>query len=110
MAQVHSIDGNTILYISRANWVDRIANSSLDGLTPISSWRGHVWEANIMPISEWDIISALEGQIVPIVTTDYTDRNNTTYVTYYKAILKSISGNHEGPNMANVSFNFLVKV
>ena len=109
MAQIHSINGNTILYVTHANWLDTFIKPSLDGLTAVSGWRGHVWTSNVMPITEWDIISALEGQIVPIVTTNYTDRN-AAYTTYYKAILKSISSSHEGPNMANVSFNFLVKV
>ncbi len=109
MAQVHDINGNTINYISFADWLDTSIPSSLDGLNAVSVWRNHIWEANVMPASEWNTLEALEGQQVSITTTDYSDRNSD-YLTYYNAVLTGLTGNHEGPNREDVRFEFLVKV
>jgi len=110
MAQIHDISGNTILYISQANWLDKPAPASLDGLNAVSKFRKHIWESNVMPGPEWDILEALEGTQVTITTTIYEDRNNTNYKLYYWAIFAVLTGKHEGPNMAGVRAEFLVKV
>jgi hypothetical protein len=110
MAQVHSINGNTINYIGTADWQDKAAAAYLTGENAVSRWRKHIWESNVMPVSEWNTIEALEGQLVNIVTTDYEDRNNTNYKTYYSCRFTGLAGKHDGPNMTGVRFEFLVKL
>ncbi|MHC4687899.1 MAG: hypothetical protein ACYTEW_26865 [Planctomycetota bacterium] len=110
MAQVHSINANTINYIGVADWQDKATAAYLTGQNAVSRYRRHIWQSNVMPASEWNTIEALEGQQVTLVTTDYTDRNAANYVTYYNAMFTALTGKHEGPNMHNVRFEFLVKL
>ncbi len=110
MAQVHSINGTTINYISQADWQDKATAAYLTGENAVSRWRRHIWESNVMPASEWNTIQALEGKLVSIVTPDYGDRNNASYKTYYGVMFTGLTGRHDGPNMTNVRFEFLVKL
>jgi hypothetical protein len=110
MARVHSINGNTINFIGKPDWQDKPTAAYLTGQNAVSRWRKHIWQSNVMPASEWNTIEALEGQLVTIVTTDYEDRNNANYKTYYGARFTALAGKHDGPNMVNVRFEFLVKL
>jgi hypothetical protein len=110
MAQIHSVNGNTISYIGKADWQDKPAATYLTGQNAVSRHRKHILQSNVMPASEWNTLEALEGQLVTIVTTDYTDRNNANYKTYYGVRFTALAGKHDGPNMTNVRFEFLVKL
>ena len=109
MAQIHSINSNTINFIGQPDWQDKPTAAYLTGQNAVSRWRRHVWESNVMTAAEWNTIEALEGTLVTLVTTDYADRN-AAYKTYYGARFTDLAGKHEGPNMVNVRFEFLVKL
>lgn len=110
MARVHSINGNTISYIGKPDWQDKPTAAYLTGENAVSRWRKHIWQSNVMPASEWNTLEALEGTLVTLVTTDYADRNAANYKTYYGARFTALTGNHDGPNMVNVRFEFLIKL
>jgi hypothetical protein len=110
MAQQHTINGTNINYITEAIWQDIPAGEYLNGKAIINRWRRHIWRTNVMPMSEFDTLYALQGQIVAIATTNYEDRNAADYKTYYGVEFKRISGSHEGPNMQTVICEFLVRL
>lgn len=109
MAQQHKINGTTINRITSANWEDGGQSQGLDGYTPLDSWRRHTWRSNVMTVTEFDTLYALEGQKVSITTTDYSDRNGD-YLTYYNVDLERVGGRHEGPRIVDFVAEFLVRV
>lgn len=110
MAFQHAINGTNVNYVTTPQWIDEPAGGDFfNGKSSHNRWRLHRWESNIMTAAEFNTIYALEGTQVTITTTDYDSRNGD-YVTYYVAELKSVSGRHEGPNMASVRADFLVRV
>ena len=110
MAQIHNIDGTTLNYISSAFW-DQPANSqSLDLITVHNRWRNHIWNSNVMTAAEWTTIIGKRGSIVSITTTDPDDPNGN-YVTYYEAIVRSVTfSTHNSLNIQGAKIEFLVKV
>ena len=111
MAQVHSIDGNTINYISLPVWSETIAGQSLNIIAVRNRWREHTWQADVMPMSEWETLITKRGQVVTVVTTDPDDPNNANYVTYYGAVVKNVTAReHEARNIRGVRVEFLVRV
>ena len=110
MAQMHSIDGTTVNYISQAPW-DQLRNSqSLDLIAVHEKWRSHTWLSNVMTAAEWSTFRGKRGSIVSITTTP-PDNPNGNYVTFYNVIIKGVSqGNHDSLNFRGVRIEFLVKV
>lgn len=110
MAQVHDIDGIVLNYISQAPWDQLVNSQSLDLITVHNRWRRHIWNSNVMTTAEWATLIGKRGSIVSITTTDPDDPNGD-YVTYYEAIVRSISfGNHDSLNIRGAKVEFLVKV
>lgn len=109
MAQIFKINGVTYSYITKGDWSDTADNQALDGNTPVRRWRKHTLKADIMPMSEFNTLHALEGQRVSITTPAYSDRNGD-YVTYCGSMLTKITAQHQSINAANVTIDLLVKV
>lgn len=110
MAQVHDIDGTTVSYVSRAIWNRAVNSQSLDLITVHNKHRIHTWLSNVMTAAEWATMRSKRGSIVPITTTDPNDPNGD-YVTYYNAVVRSVSqGRHESLNFHGVRIEFLVNV
>lgn len=109
MAQQHQINDSDIDYIEQAPWPERDEGPYLNGKGSRNRWHPHRWLASVMPVTEFDTIYALEGTLVNIATTNYSDRNGD-YVTYYGVDCQSVSGEHQGPVMVNVQVDFMVKV
>lgn len=109
MAQVFGVNGTTINYVVNAQWIERPEDDYLNGQTVRNRWRTHTWQTEVMSASEFNTLYALEGQQVTITTVDYEDRTGN-YKTYYGAELRSIGGDHDGPNFQNILIEFLVKV
>lgn len=110
MAQVHSIDGVTVNYVSQATWDQPTQELSLNLIQVHNAWRLHIWLSNVMTATEWATMRGKRGSNVTIVTTDPDDPNGD-YVTYYGAIVRDVSqGRHESLNLRGVRVDFLVKV
>jgi len=109
MASVE-INNTTLLYVGRPNWDDQTVGGYLTGEVIHNRWRRHIWEANVMPIAEFNSLYAFEGQQVSILTTNYTDRNDTTLKRYYAAELKKVTGAHDGPRFTGVRAEFIVRI
>jgi hypothetical protein len=111
MAQVHSIDGTTVNYISQAIWSQLSNNQSLNIIAVHNRYRRHTWNSNVMTATEFATLISKRGSIVTIVTTDPDDPNNANYVTYYDAIVKSVTHRaHDSLNFIGVRVDFLVRV
>jgi hypothetical protein len=108
MAQQHYLNGAAINYINKPDWIDE-GSPVLNGETVFNRWRRHTWRAEVMPVSEFNTVYALEGQTVSLTTTDYSDRNGD-YVTYYGARVTNVTGRQSGPLMTDVTIEFLVRV
>lgn len=93
-----------------ANWIDIPAGQFFNGKTSRNRWRRHIWKTNVMTATEFDSIYALQGQRVSIITTDYDDRNNSNYKTYYNAELMRVGGDQNGPRFENIQIEFNVRV
>lgn len=109
MAQQVQINGITYTYLNAPDWSDSADSQALDGVTPFLRWHKHTIKTNIMPMTEFDRLYALEGQAVALTTTNYLDRNGD-YITYYGAILESVTGKHESINAADVVATFRVRL
>ena len=105
----YSINGTTIP-VTDSIWQDPPAGQSLAGETIEPRFKPHTWKTNVMTAANFDALYAFEGQQVTLVTNDYADRNNTTFVTYHLAELKAVTGQHSGPLMINVTADFLVRI
>ena len=112
MATDHKINGTTYSYIETADWRENAIRDgrALDQQTTTNAFRTLVWTTNIMPISEFDTLYALEGQKVTVTTVDYTDRDSGSFATYYGAILEGIQANHESVNITSLNVTFRVRV
>lgn len=111
MAQVHSIDGTTINYVSLPLWAEPVSAQSLDIIAIHNRFRRHTWQADIMPVSEWETLITKRGSLVTLVTTDPDDPNNATYPTYYGAVVQDVTAReHEARHMRGVKVEFLVRV
>jgi len=109
MAQDFAINGTTLDYIMTGDWREAEVAKVLDGQTVHNRWRQHVWQTNVMDITEFDTLYALEGAKVTLTTTDHGDRNGD-YVTYYNAELRSIASQHVSYNMESLRCEFLVRM
>lgn len=110
MAQIHDIDGTVVNFVSQAPW-DRAVNSqSFDLITVHNKHRIHTWLSNVMTAAEWTTFRAKRGSIVSI-TTPSPDDPNGDYVTYFGAVIRSVSqGRHQSLNFEGVRIEFLVNV
>ncbi len=110
MAQVHDIDGTTVNFIAQTIWNRATNSESLDLIAVHNKWRNHTWQSNVMTAAEWATFRGKRGSIVSLTTTDPDDPNGD-YVTYYNAIVRSVSpGAHESLNFEGVRIEFLVNV
>ena len=109
MTQVFALNGVTYAYIEEAKWLENDQGKALDGEAVHNRWRGHSWLTQIMPISEFDVLYALEGQKVVITTTDYEDRNGD-YKVYYVADLRQVFSRHVSQNMQQLQCEFLIRL
>lgn len=109
MAKIHQIDGATIEYVNKADWIDRVEDQSLDVHTVFNRFQRHRWQMDVMPMREWETIVDLEGTYVDLTTTDPDDRN-ADYVTYYGARVDRVSGNHPARHIEGGVIDFLVRV
>lgn len=63
-----------------------------------------------MTAAEWATFRGKRGSIVSITTTDPNDPNGD-YVTYYNAVVRSVSqGSHQSLNFEGVKIEFLINV
>src|SRR5512147_1995944 len=102
------INGTTYTYLMQPNRDDALQSQALSGGTATNRWALHTIKTNIMPMTEFNNLFALQGQAVTLYTTDYSSRNS--YRTYYKAVLESVTGSHESINAANVVATFRVRL
>ncbi len=110
MAQVHDIDGTTVNFISQATWNRAVNSQSLNLIAVHNKHRIHTWLSNVMTAAEWTTFRGKRGNIVSITTTDPDDPNGN-YVTYFGAIIRSVSqGNHNSLNFEGVRIEFLINV
>ena len=110
MAQIHSIDGTTINFISQAAWSQAFNSQSLNRIAVHNRYRRHTWNSNVMTTAEWSVLIGKRGSIVTIATTDPDDPNGD-YITYYDAVVKSVTHRqHDSLNFAGVRIDFLVRV
>lgn len=109
MAQDFQLNGTTLDYIMSGEWREIEDSSVLDGQMVHNRWREHVWRTEVMPVTEFDSLYALEGQKVTLTTVDYTDRNGD-YVDYYGAELRRVSARHVALNMRQLTCEFRVRV
>ncbi len=109
MAQDYIINSTTLDYIMVGEWREVVESSVLDGQTVHNRWREHVWQTEVMPVTDFDTLYALEGQKVTLTTVDYSDRNND-YVIYYGAEFKRITARHQALNMAQLQCEFMVRL
>lgn len=110
MAQVFKVNDSTITHINRANWLDRLTSQALDGENPLRASRQHTLTSDAMPASIFDLLSAQEGAVVRLTTTNYSDRNAADYVEYPGVVLQSVVAQHAGPEMSGVLATFLVRI
>ncbi len=110
MAQVHSINGTTVNFISQALWSRAVNSQSLDLIAVHNKHRIHTWLSNVMTAAEWTTFRGKRGSIVSITTTDPDDPNGD-YITYYDAVVKNVlPGNHQSLNFQGVRIEFLINV
>lgn len=110
MAQVHSIDGTTMSYISYAPWGHPKVDEYLNRISVFQRFRPHTWEADILPMSDWETLITKRGTLVTIVTPD-PDDPNADYVTYYGAVVQNVTAReHEARHVRGVRVEFLVRV
>lgn len=110
MAQQHILNGSNVSYVSQAIWRDAPTMGALSGHPTIQRWRTHLWRADSMTITEFDILQGLEGAHVVLDTTAYDDPNADDYLTFYDAILQRVQGTQQANIAHNVTLEFLVKV
>jgi hypothetical protein len=109
MAQVFAINGTALTYITGADWESFPVADDLLGQRRFNRFKRHIWRLNeAMPMTQWEIIYPLEGDIVSITTTDPADIN-AAFVTFYGVNFESITGKNEATNMAGVTCEFLVR-
>jgi len=109
MAKDYQIDGTTITYVNRSDWIERVEATSLNVETVVNRFQTHRWQSDAMLMSEWETVVDLAGTFVDLTTNDPDDRNND-YVTYYGARVDSVTGRHVSRYVANVTIDFLVRV
>ena len=103
----YAINGTEFTNIN-AQWESTVGGDALDGTFSVGRYRRHVWSADAMDMSEFEILRPLEGQTVTITTTDYTDRN--TLVTYYGAEFKRLAMSHEAIVPTGIQCEFLIRL
>lgn len=110
MAQVHSIDGTIVNFISTASWAQSSNSQSLNRIAVHNRYRRHTWNSNVMTAAEWSTIVSKRGNIVTIITTDPDDPNGD-YIAFYDAVVKSVTHRvHDSLNFSGVRVDFLVRV
>jgi len=111
MAQDFKINSTTISRIVKGDWIDEPGDSqALDGVTPLARWRRLRLQADVLSVTEWNVLSAAEGSKVSVTAPNYSDRNAVDYTTYYGADFDNLSGSHDGPVMTGVTAEFLVRI
>lgn len=109
MAQIFKINGTTIEYIQKADWENAPAGEALDGQTARQRWVKHIWQSNVMPVSEFDTIFSLEGETVTLITTNFNDRNGD-YIQYFGVQFSKIVNQHVSVLMESIRCEFLVRL
>jgi hypothetical protein len=109
MAQIFEVDGQALARGIQADWLEQADGAALDGVTVRRRWVTHTWTAAVLPVAEFNRLLNLEGQRVSVTTTDPTDRNGA-FATFYGAELTNVSGAHVGPNIQQVTVNFLIRL
>lgn len=104
-----AINGTPYDRLLTADWSDRSEGDYLNATHSFNAWRNLVIGADVLTETEFDALYALEGQIVSVDAPPYYDRN-ATEITYYGAELKKVTGQHNGPLVANVRLDLLVFV
>jgi len=102
---LNTINGSELVNVTIVQWdtINLTTNLAAGGIR--NAYRRCVWQAQVMPEPQFDILRALEGGTVTIHTQPYRDRNGD-YVTYYGALFTNLQYQHEGPNMINVRAEF----
>ncbi len=110
MAQIHSIDGTAINYVTHADWEQPVVDQSFNIIAVHQRVQRHTWLADTVPMSEWETLIGKRGSLVSLATTDPDDRN-ADYVTYYGVAVQAVEARgHEARNMVGVQVDFLVRV
>lgn len=109
MAQTFKWNLTTFTRITAGNWDSDAANQGLDGNTPRLRWKRHTWQTNVLDISEFNALQAIEGTEGDLTTVDYEDRNGD-FAVYVGTICERVSGQHNGPLFEGVQAEFLVRL
>lgn len=111
MAQQFAINGTVIDRVTRPDWIDEAGDAQNHaGATPLARWRRVTARAEVLSMTEWNTLRAVEGQRVSIAVPPYDDRNASDYRTYYGAEFVSLEGRQEGPAVTGVAAEFLVRL
>ena len=102
------INGITFEYLEIAQWEDPIGQNGFDGNKIFNRFKRHIISSDAMPMNEFIQLGPLEGQIVNLTTTDYTNRNQ--FRTYYGVNFQDLSWSHIGLNAETVRCEFLVLI
>ncbi len=105
---IHSINGIELPNITVAQWDSMPLTTKLSAHGISAAYRRLVWQGQVMPGPQFDILRALEGSIVALVTQKYRDRN--TSATYYNVVFENLQYQHDGPNMVDVRAEFKIYV
>ena len=95
-----SINGTEYVYLNHAVWQTSGAGDYLSGSHTLKAQRLLTLRGDVMPTTEYDSLTALEGTRASVTACGYDVEAN---VTYYGCVIDSVSAVHAGPNMASVS-------
>ncbi|GIK36572.1 MAG: hypothetical protein BroJett011_04050 [Chloroflexota bacterium] len=110
MAQDFKLGGTTLDHMTGADWPPEAGDDqALNGVTPQTRTRLHIWRAAVLPAAEWATLRAAQGQRALLTTVNHADRSGD-YRDYPGALLERLDGRHEGPNFVDVIAEFRVRV
>ena len=100
-----SINGTEYVYLNGAIWQTVADGEYLSGSQAIRAQRILTLRGEVMPTTDYDALTALEGQQVSVITCGYDLASD---VSYYGCVIDSVTGTHDGPNMTGVTVSIKV--